>query len=80
VLRWSLEWDRRKERSSSRVEPCEPAAMRLRREWREKGEKTKFFSWYSSFENKCFAMLRATSVWHLIGFRRSIFAFQNPKP
>ncbi|WJX41298.1 hypothetical protein P8452_28670 [Trifolium repens] len=43
-----------------------PAAMMLSTIWIDNGEKTTFFSLYSSFENKCLAIVKETLVWLVI--------------
>lgn len=67
----SVLFDLRKDSNWSRVWPLEPAAIKLRTTWMERGEKTTLESlpWLN---RTCFARVNETSVWLLIDWRRSI--------
>lgn len=71
-LRWSTDWDLRKERSSDRVVPPEPAAIRLSTTWMESGEKTRLEPLES--ERSRLERDKATSVWELIASLTSMAA------
>lgn len=62
-LRSSMDLDLRKESSWSRVCPLEPAAIRSRTIWTERGENTRFESPLTSLYKTCLVSMKETSVW-----------------